>query len=158
MPGVYVAKLTVNGQEYEQSFKVSDDPRLNIDIDVRREWNESLFEITSLYEQVIDEMKATQLAGWKVDELKKEGVSLDEKTLAPLDEINRKYNELFSRTRSLYFEVSSYIGPWTTDQHAQFNYYTSMISKLAAEREQVVKNTIPRLNRGLKKDQKITIE
>ncbi|WP_162844596.1 WD40/YVTN/BNR-like repeat-containing protein [Roseivirga pacifica] len=158
MPGVYVAKLTVNGQQYEQSFKVSDDPRLNIDIDVRREWNESLFEITSLYEQVIDEMKATQLAGWKVDELKKEGVSLDEKTLAPLDEINRKYNELFSRTRSLYFEVSSYIGPWTTDQHAQFNYYTSMISKLAAEREQVVKNTIPRLNRGLKKDQKITIE
>ncbi len=158
MPGVYVAKLTVNGQQYEQSFKVSDDPRLNIDIDVRREWNESLFEITSLYEQVIDEMKATQLAGWKVDELKKEGVSLDEKTLAPLDEINRKYNELFSRTRSLYFEVSSYIGPWTTDQHAQFNYYTSMISKLASEREQVVKNTIPRLNRGLKKDQKITIE
>ncbi len=158
MPGVYVAKLTVNGQQYEQSFKVSDDPRLNIDIDVRREWNESLFKITSLYEQVIDEMKATQLVGWKVDELKKDGVSLDEKTLAPLDEINRKYNELFSRTRSLYFEVSSYIGPWTTDQHAQFSYYTSMISKLAAEREQVVKNTIPRINRGLKKDQKITIE
>ena len=158
MPGLYVAKLTVNGETYEQSFKVSDDPRLDISIDVRREWNESLFEVANLYETVIAEMRATQLAGWKVNALEEDGVEFDEKTMAPLNEINRKYSELMSRTRSLYSSVSSYIGPWTNDQQAQFDYYTSMIAKLANEREEVIKNTIPRLNRGLKRDQKITIE
>jgi len=157
-PGIYVARLEVNGKKYEQQFKVSDDPRLKVDINVRKAWTVSLFEIGALYEQIIDEMHGAQKMQWHLNKLDKENVSYNENAAAQIKEINRKYGELMSRTRSLYFGVSSWIGPWSGDQKAQYAYYQSMIPKLALERDNVLKRTIPRLNRGMKKENRFTIQ
>ena len=58
----------------------------------------------------------------------------------------------------MYFQVGDYIGPWTSDQQAQFAYYTEMADKLSTEKADVMKNTIPRINKGLKKDNRITLD
>ncbi len=157
-PGIYVARLEVNGKKYEQQFRVSDDPRLKVDINVRKAWTSSLFEIGTLYEQIIDEMHGAQKMQWHLSKLDKENISYNEDAAAPIKEINRKYGELMSRVRSLYFGVSSWIGPWSGDQKAQFAYYKSMIPKLAGERDDILKRTIPRLNRGMKKENRFTIQ
>ncbi|MBO3700533.1 hypothetical protein [Roseivirga sp. E12] len=158
VPGLYTANLTVNGQSYTQKFSVKDDTRLEVDFNVRKSWTASLFKIGGLYEQIVDEMHGAQKMQWHLNKLERDKVSYNEQAAAPIKEINRKYNELLSRTRSLYFGVSSWIGPWSGDQQAQYEYYNTMISKLAAERDNVIKTAIPRVNRGLKKANRYTVQ
>ncbi|MFY0592495.1 WD40/YVTN/BNR-like repeat-containing protein [Roseivirga sp.] len=151
VPGVYVAKLVVNGQTYEQQFKVIDDSRMNVDFNVRKAWTASLFKIGRLYEEVIDGMLGAQKMQWHLNKLNRDKVEYNEDAGAPIVELNRKYNELLSRTRSVYFGVSGWIGPWSGDQQAQFDYYKIMIEKLEKETQSVLKSAIPKLNKGMKK-------
>lgn len=157
-PGLYMAKLTVNGQEYTQKFKVSDDPRLDIEIGVRKAWVRSQWDVIDLYAQIASDMSAVSDVARQLNKLERENISYNEEAAAPFNELNRKYRELQSRTRSLYFQIGGYIGPWTADQRAQFAYYTEMIAKLSKEKKEVMENTIPRINRGLKKANRITID
>lgn len=157
MPGVYTARLTVNGESMEQQFRIMDDPRLEVEIQVRKTWTESLYTIGALSERINKERSAADQMGWHLDNLDKAKITYSETDAAKVRELNRKYGELSNRIRSLYFGASSWIGPWTGDQKAQFEYYTSMISKLGMERDQLVKTLVPRLNKGLKKDMRLTI-
>ncbi len=157
LPGVYTTRLTVNGNSMEQQFRITDDPRLKVDIQVRRDWTESLFTIGALSEKLNKERSAAQQMGWHLDKLDRAELNYDEATAAKVRELNRKYGELSSRVRSLYFGASSWIGPWTGDQKAQFEYYNSMISKLGMECDELVKTAVSRLNKGLKKDMRLTI-
>lgn len=75
-----------------------------------------------------------------------------------MKEIIRKYGELNSRIRTLYSQIDNYIGPWTSDQKAQFEYYSSMKPKLKEERDQVIKSTVPNINKGLKKEHRLSVE
>lgn len=157
LPGLYTAKLEVNGEIQEQKFSVSDDPRLDVSLDVRKEWTASQMEVMNLYANITEDRKNIQKLEKQLDQLEKDSVSYDKATAAPLEEIGRKYSELVSRTRSLYFDIGGYIGPWTTDQKQQYDYYLSMKEKLKVERDEVIKNTIPKINRGLKKDKRLTL-
>ncbi|OEK05104.1 WD40/YVTN/BNR-like repeat-containing protein [Roseivirga misakiensis] len=156
VPGIYVAKLVVNGQTYEQQFKVMDDSRLDVDFNVRKAWTASLFKIGRLYEEIIDGMLGAQKMQWHLNKLNSEKIKYNEDAAAPIIELNRKYNELLSRTRSVYFGVSGWIGPWSGDQQAQYDYYKSMIGKLEKETQSVMKTAIPKLNKGMKKANRFT--
>ena len=158
VPGIYIARLEVNGQTYEQQFRVMDDSRLDVDLNVRRAWTESLFKIGGLSEVLITEMHPAQKVLWHLNKLDKDGVDYNADAAKEVRELNRKYGELASRIRSLYFGVSSWIGPWSGDQQAQYEYYTSMIPKLGKERDAMLKNIVPRLNRGLKKENRYIVE
>ncbi len=157
-PGMYMAKLTVNDEEMTQKFRVMDDPRLDIEIGVRKAWTASQFEILDLFKRISSDMEAVTEVDRQMTKLKRDDIAYNEAAAAPFNELNRKYRELMSRTRSLYYSVGGYIGPWTADQRAQFDYYTEMAGKLASEKTDVMKNTIPRINRGLKKANRITID
>ena len=157
-PGMYMAKLTVNDEEMTQKFRVMDDPRLDIEIGVRKAWTASQFEILDLFKRISSEMEAVTEVDRQMTKLKRDDIAYNEEAAAPFNELNRKYRELMSRTRSLYYGVGGYIGPWTADQRTQFDYYTEMAGKLASEKTDVMKNTIPRINRGLKKANRITID
>ena len=157
-PGMYMAKLTVNDEEMTQKFRVMDDPRLDIEIGVRKAWTASQFEILDLFKRISSDMEAVTEVDRQMTKLKRDDIAYNEAAAAPFNELNRKYRELMSRTRSLYYSVGGYIGPWTADQRAQFDYYTEMAGKLTSEKADVMKNTIPRINRGLKKANRITID
>ena len=157
-PGMYMAKLTVNDEEMTQKFRVMDDPRLDIEIGVRKAWTASQFEILDLFKRISSDMEAVTEVDRQMTKLKRDDIAYNEEAAAPFNELNRKYRELMSRTRSLYYGVGGYIGPWTADQRTQFDYYTEMAGKLASEKTDVMKNTIPRINRGLKKANRITID
>ncbi|MBY5950587.1 glycosyl hydrolase [Algoriphagus marincola] len=157
LPGLYTAKLEVNGKSQEQKFQVSDDPRLNIPIDIRKEWTASQMKVLALYSEVAEDQTAITKLDDQLEKLEKEGISYDENTAAPLKEISRKYGELSRRIRSLYSEIGDYIGPWTADQKTQFDYYQSMKTKLREEQEDVIQNTVPKINRGLKKENRLTV-
>jgi photosystem II stability/assembly factor-like uncharacterized protein len=156
VPGTYVARLEVNGQAQEQQFKVKDDKRLEVDFNVRSAWTASLFTIGGLYEQVIDGMFGAQKMQWHLNKLDKDKIKYNEDAAAPIKEINRKYSELLNRVRSLYFGASGWIGPWSGDQQAQFDYFESMIGKLGLETASVLKTAIPKVNKGLKKANRFT--
>lgn len=157
LPGLYTAKLEVNGEIQEQKFRVSDDPRLDVSLDVRKEWTASQMEVMNLYTDIAEDRKNIQALEKQLDQLEKDSVSYDKDSAAPLKEIGRKYGELVNRTRSLYSDIGGYIGPWTTDQKEQYDYYLSMKDKLKVERDVVIKSTIPKINRGLKKDKRLTL-
>lgn len=157
MPGLYTAKLEVNGETQEQKFRVSDDPRLEIALDVRKEWTDSQMDVLALYSEISEDRKNIQELEKQLDQLEKDSISYDKSSAAPLKEIGRKYGELANRTRSLYSQIGRYIGPWTADQKIQYDYYLSMQDMLKVERDEVIKNTLPKINRGLKKDKQLKV-
>jgi hypothetical protein len=137
---MYVAKLTVNGQTYEQAFNVVDDPRLDMRIEDRREWTATLFEIADLYKAVLEEVNEVRPLHWKYDKLSAdEKAEMDEAYLEEVKELDRMYGELLSRTRSLYRQVSGWMGDLTTDQESQMAYYKEVLEKLAPRKETVMK-------------------
>ena len=159
MPGLYTARLTVNGQDHEQQFRVVDDPRLEVSIDVRKAWNDQLVEIYGLYEElngVNGQVRKLRNRLNKAEETKPK--KWPEATVKEVKEVIRMYSELYSRSRSLYFQASGWIGPITADQQSQLAYYQEMHQKLADRFEKVKTNAIPRLNRSLGADDKIKIE
>jgi hypothetical protein len=158
LPGLYTAKLQVNGETYAQKFTVSDDPRLDVSLDVRKEWTASQMKVLTLYSEVSTDRSSLEKLDKQLDQLEKDKVSYDKRAAAPLKEISRKYTELSNRLRTLYSEIGDYIGPWTNDQKAQFDYYSSMKSKLKVERDQVIKSTLPKINQGLKKDKQLKLD
>ena len=157
LPGLYTAKLEVNGETYTQKFSVSDDPRLDISVGVRNDWTTSQLDILSLSTEVSKDRDAIQKLEAQLEKLEKDKTSYDKNSAAPLKEIGRKYGELTNRLRTLYSEIGDYIGPWTTDQKAQYEYYGTMKDKLKTERDQVIKSTIPAINKGLKKENRLTL-
>jgi len=157
LPGLYTAKLEVNGETYTQKFSVSDDPRLDISVGVRNDWTTSQLDILSLSTEVSKDRDAIQKLEAQLEKLEKDKTSYDKNSTAPLKEIGRKYGELTNRLRTLYSEIGDYIGPWTTDQKAQYEYYGTMKDKLKTERDQVIKSTIPAINKGLKKENRLTL-
>lgn len=157
-PGLYKAVLTVNGTKYEQTFRVADDPRIDIDIADRTDWVETQFEIGGLYEAIVEDMKQIMPVKNQIDTLKKHYSDLDETAVAEMEEIARMYEELVDRTQSLLRSVGGWMGPMTDDQHSMHAYYKEMKGKLA-ERSMKYKNTLlPKLNKGLKKDERIDVK
>lgn len=151
-PGLYTAKFTVNGEEFVQKFRVSDDPRLDISIDVRKEWTESQMQVLALSKDIEADRADLVKLEEQIEKLKEKEITIDKTTAAPLLEFMRQYGELSSRVRGLYSEIGAYIGPWTTDQKEQYAYYLSMKDKLKDEKDQAIKSTLPKINKGLKKE------
>ncbi len=156
MPGLYVAKLTVNGQDYEQTFIIKDDPRVTIEIEDRAAWTETMFALGDLYEKVLSDMKPVKKVHWQLENIKNTS-KLDEATVAEIRELDRMYDELLSRTRGLYGSVSRWMGKMTHDQMAQMRYFQEMVNQLTSRKDALLK-MIPKLNKKLDKENQIEVK
>ncbi len=155
VPGMYTARLEVKGKVYEKNFSVSDDPRLDIRIEDRREWTRTVFEIADLYKLVLQELKIARPIHWHIERLSAdEKEKLDDEILTEIKELDRMYGELLNRTRSLYSEVSGWIGNPSADQKAQMAYFQEMLERLAPRKEALLE-AIPKMNKKLGKDNQI---
>lgn len=158
VPGIYIARLTVNGKSYEQQFRVTDDPRLDISIADRNAWSAKLMEIFELYGEVSKMNSKLRPIRNKLNKVAKDYKKLPASSVEEVNEVSRMYGELFSRTRSLYGQVYGWTGRMTTDQKSQFEYYTLMHQKLSKRMDDMIKKELPRINRVLKGDDKISTE
>lgn len=151
-PGNYVAKLTVKGKSYTQTFVVEDDPRLNIDIADRKAWTAKLMEIGEF------SLKATEAMGdlaelqRHLSQLDRKKVKYDEAAAKEIRNVAGLYSELMSRVRGVYFGASGWIGQITGDQQAQFDYLQEMLIKLEPKKKAVLNDSVKKLNKSLSKE------
>lgn len=157
-PGLYTAELKVNGQSYQQQFRVVDDPRLDVSIADRNAWTAQLIEIFDFYGELNEENRKLRPITSKLNKVEKDYSKIPEASADEVKEVARLYGELFSRTRTLYFEAYGWTGRITTDQQSQFSYYQEMHEKLKPRMTNLVEKVIPRINRVLKGDDKITVD
>lgn len=157
-PGRYLVELNINDQTYSKSFLIKDDPRIEIDLAVRKAWTATLFDIGDIYESIIADTKIARPLKWKADKLKKEGAKINEEAMVEITEINRMYDELLSRTGSLYRQVGGWMGPMTADQQSQMTYYTEVQQRLSKRLNDLQDNLIPKWNKKLDKDKRFAVE
>ncbi|MEE8586606.1 MAG: hypothetical protein V3T83_17325, partial [Acidobacteriota bacterium] len=155
VPGLYTARLTVGGRAWEQSFQVEEDPRLDIPIEIRRQWTETLREIAGLYR--VARKLALQVHPVQEQVEKLPQGSVDEAAAQQLKELDRMQRELFSRVRSLYGEAAGWTGPLTDLQQSQRAYYQTMQARLEQQVEAFWAETLPGLNEQLPEDQRIEV-
>ncbi|MEM6379388.1 MAG: hypothetical protein AAF705_14355, partial [Bacteroidota bacterium] len=122
-PGQYIAELEVDGKVYQQTFRIEDDPRVDIDLAVRKMWTKEQFKVGELYTDIVTDMKVVRPLKWKMEALEEEKKTINEAASAEIKELNRMYDELLSRTGSVYRQLGGWMGPMTADQQAQFSYY-----------------------------------
>jgi photosystem II stability/assembly factor-like uncharacterized protein len=157
MPGTYTARLTVKGKSFEQKFEVKDDPRLEISVEARKEWDNQLRQIMALYSDIMDELKVVQQVQWAVEKLQGDKKIVDQVIADEVEETTELYNELLNRCRGLFREVTNWTGSLTSDQLAQKEYYSEMIGKLAPRKKNIVDNIISELNKLLDEKDKIKV-
>ncbi len=155
-PGLYTARLTVNGQTYEQTFLVQDDPRLHMAIEDRRAWTETLFELGKLYEAVLQELKVVRPIHYQLGKLVGGKVTLDAALIVEANELDKMYGELLDRARGLYGNVSNWMGKMTADQAAQMAYYRKMLTELEPRKKNLL-DRATRQNRKLDKTNQIPV-
>ncbi|GAB5553886.1 MAG: hypothetical protein Sapg2KO_34770 [Saprospiraceae bacterium] len=151
-PGRYIAELEVNGKIYQQSFLIEDDPRVDVDLAVRKAWTKELFKIGDLYGQIVKDMKVVRPLMWKMEALQEEKKTINEAASAEIKELNRMYDELLSRTGSVYRQLGGWMGPMTADQASQLSYYSATRSKLVKRTEKLMDEMIPKWNKKLDKE------
>jgi hypothetical protein len=133
VPGHYTVRLEANGAVFEKELEVREDPRLEVEPEVRRQWTADLFTLGALARSVVDD------AGLWEETL--EEVAGDQEAPAQLREtaqdLMRQWNELRSRTRRLVGEVEGWVGPLTAQQESQQAFYREMLEILRREAEAV---------------------
>ena len=135
-----------------------DDPRLDIDLAVRKAWTEKLFDIGAVYTAIVNDTKGARPMKWKAEQLKTQKARIDETAMAEILEINRMYDELLSRTSGLYREVSNWMGPITADQQSQLNYYTTVQQSLSKRIDQLQSVHLPKWNKKLPKENRFNLD
>jgi len=131
VPGTYTVRLQVGDLVSEQTLEVREDPRLDVDPEVRRQWTEDLLELGRLARAVVDD------AGMFGDTLEEIAADPDVPDLLMEESRNlqRQWNELRSRTRRLQAEVESWVGPVTQQQRSQWEFYRGMLETLQRDTE-----------------------
>jgi len=131
IPGRYTVRLEAGGVTSEQTLVVREDPRLEVDPEIRRQWTRDLLELGSLARGVVDDagMWGDTLEAIAEDPDAPEGLAR-----TSLD-LQRQWNELRYRTRRLQGEVEGWVGPLTGQQRSQRAFYQEMLETLKRETE-----------------------
>jgi len=131
VPGMYTVRLEADGTVLEQPLEVREDPRLDIDPQVRRQWTEDLLALGRFSRAVVDD------AGIWGETLEEVGEDVDAPAALVMEarDLQRQWNELRSRTRRLQGEVEGWVGPLTQQQRAQRDFYREMLETLRRDAE-----------------------
>ncbi len=115
VPGDYRIRLTVSGETYERTVRVTEDPRLNVPLPARRTWTRVLREISELYRRSNDGVATL------IDAEESDRVAL--RTL---------FRELRRRTAILYGQILGWTGSPTADQREQMRFLRETVDVLAS--------------------------
>jgi len=129
VPGTYTVHLQAAGVDHEELLEVREDPRLEVDPEVRTRWTLDLLALAELAMVVSDQARAASedLGGAEEDSAASEAVRGEVRDLL------RQWEELASRTRRLQAEVEGWVGPLTRQQDTQRAFYMEMLETLDSE-------------------------
>jgi photosystem II stability/assembly factor-like uncharacterized protein len=116
VPGVYTARLIVDGKTFEQQIQVADDPRLSVPATEREQWTSTLRDLAVVYADASALMKAADGATGTPDQAR--------------NERRRVTRELQSRVLRLYRAIDASTGPLTADQRSQLEYFKAFMKTL----------------------------
>jgi hypothetical protein len=125
-PGEYVVRLAAGGTTLEQRVRVDDDPRLTAAPSVRQSWMATLMRLGALYQSADGLLEKMREAAGAI-------IKSDTATDARRAEAEAALDaamELRTRVAGLYGEISDHLGPVTTDQQSQLEYYPKVLQEL----------------------------
>ncbi len=158
VPGLYTARLTVNGNSKEQTFEVKEDPRIKISHADRVQWTKILNEIGGLMKQTQESAQTIQSIHKQVMKLQEDKKKIDKAFVEEVKDLDRMFRELVRRERRLVGQVSGWVGGMTADQQSRMDYYTKMLDKLEKSQKKLVSISLPKVNSKLPLENKIKIE
>ena len=156
-PGLYMARLTVNGRSHQKTFTVREDPRIDLSVEHRRKWTDTLLEIGELYTSLVEDNEGIQPVMWQVEKFRRDGKKLDEKAAVEIQETDRLFSELLNRVLSLYRQIMGWPGPLTADQQSQWTYYREIYQQILPLKEVFHHRHLPRLNGKLPEEDRIQL-
>jgi photosystem II stability/assembly factor-like uncharacterized protein len=124
LPGTYTVRLTVRGKTVEQPVEVTDDPRLQVSPESRRQWTDTLLQLADLYRSVSVMLESARGLAGKAGADAKDPVAVERR------ELMRLTGELQSRVGRLYTAISGSLSTPTVDQRAQIEYFSSFANVL----------------------------
>lgn len=134
VPGPYTVRLTVGSDVMEQMVTVKEDPRIDVDPLVRRQWTETLLqmgELRTAVQELAQEVGAVQQA---VDDGERE---LSADVEAKVRDLTREASELMSRVARLQGSAGGWVGPLSEDQESQRSFFEEMFRTLTREWEEI---------------------
>jgi hypothetical protein len=115
----------------EEDVLVMEDPRLEVDPPIRRQWTLDLLALSALSRSVVDD---AGIWGEVLEEVAGDEAARTELRATARD-LMRQWNELRGRTRRLQGEVEGWVGPLTGQQESQRDFYREMLATLRQETE-----------------------
>ena len=130
LPGEYTVRLTVGDTKMEQTFTVSDDPRIDVDDATRVAWHRAVSNLAAVVKDYLPIVDSVAKIQEQVDSLPADAKSAHADLIAEVVEVYPKLRELRSRLSRLYGQVSRATAPFTADQRLQQTYFEDWIRRL----------------------------
>jgi hypothetical protein len=131
VPGTYSVRLSAGGVTSETPLEVREDPRLEVDPEVRAQWTADLLALAELGAEALAGTEAMEELSGEVEESAYASQAVKEE----VGDLLRQWRELSSRTRRLQGEVEAWVGPLTEQQLSQRAFYREMLETLRREME-----------------------
>jgi photosystem II stability/assembly factor-like uncharacterized protein len=131
VPGTYTVRLSAGGVTSETPLEVREDPRLEVDPEVRAQWTADLLALAELGAEALAGTEAMEELSGEVEESAYASQAVKEE----VGDLLRQWRELSSRTRRLQGEVEAWVGPLTEQQLSQRAFYREMLETLRREME-----------------------
>jgi hypothetical protein len=129
IPGTYTVRLSAGGVISETFLEVREDPRLEVDPEVRAQWTADLLALAKLATDAMAGAETMEELFEDVDE----SVDASRTVKEEAEDLLRQWSELSSRIRRLQGEVEGWVGPLTAQQRSQRAFYTDMLETLREE-------------------------
>ncbi len=130
VPGVYTVRLEAAGETHEQTVRVKEDPRIDVEPSVRARWTQALLDISST-------LAESRALGREVGAAAR-ALTSGERTASGTDaakvlDLDRELGELTSRLARLRSSVEGWVGPLSADHASQQVFLEGMARTLADE-------------------------
>ena len=132
VPGLYTVRLAAEGITQEQMVRVSEDPRIDVDPTVRRQWTETLLEIGEMASSAQGLSREVGQIARRLDAANNP-LTLPAELAAKVRDLGREAQELSGRMGRLRGSVDGWVGPLSADQASQFAFFSEMLIALQIE-------------------------
>ncbi len=132
VPGLYTVRLAVGNEMQRQSLHVSEDPRIDVDPLVRRQWTEMLLGLGEVVSEARGLSREIAQVARRLD-AEDDPLVLGARLEAKVRDLDREAQELSGRLERLSGSAQGWIGPLSADQGSQRAFFTEMMQTLRTE-------------------------
>ena len=132
VPGLYTVRFSAGAVTHAQTLRVKEDPRIDVDPLVRRQWTETLVRIGELATSAQELSREAGQVARRLD-ADNDPLQLAADLEAKVRDMARETQELSGRITRLRGSAGGWVGPLSADQASQMAFFTEMLATLSAE-------------------------